>query len=81
MTEEKQEKKKKNIAMPSSICYTSFDELQCDASGSSETNLTWLCPRLLRQTVRGTTFDSHSFKSCNLSAVTVKTNHYNLEKS
>lgn len=31
-----------------------------------ETDLTWLCPRLLRQPVRGAAFNSHRFESCNL---------------
>ena len=31
-----------------------------------EIDVTWLCPRLLRQPVRGAAFDGHRFKSCNL---------------
>ena len=54
--------------MPSSIYFTGFDELLRDAHGVfPQTNLTWLRPRLLRQTICGTALDCHCFKSFNLS--------------
>lgn len=56
--------------MPFSIQGKSFDESLRASNAFLETDLTWLCPRLLRQPVCGAAFDGHCFESCNLSSET-----------